>query len=257
MDVVASTFLVAEGNGAVAVHLDINEGIGAHLVAATGGNLLLLQLVLEGRLEFGGVQSAVGLVEQLQLPEVQRDLLIAILQSKGAAHGAQRLFFVQLDRLAFTNGAQPRGVVGIPGGLGQLSHGVEHNGAAALAGGAHQIGIGPVGGGEDRVVEEAGAEQVGGGGVVGHILAGKLHQLVGDALIGGLLPLEHGTVLPQLCNFLLVPLYHALDHGLGVHSAGQAGNDVAVSDPIDAGRGTTAHKAGDRCHAAHSFQRAT
>lgn len=49
VDVVASTFLVAEGNGAVAVHLDINEGIGAHLVAATGGNLLLLQLVLEGR----------------------------------------------------------------------------------------------------------------------------------------------------------------------------------------------------------------
>ena len=161
------------------------------------------------------------------------------------------------SRSGDTNGAQPRGVVGIPGGLGQLSHGVEHNGAAALAGGAHQIGIGPVGGGEDRVVEEAGAEQVGGGGVVGHILAGKLHQLVGDALIGGLLPLEHGTVLPQLCNFLLVPLYHALDHGLGVHSAGQAGNDVAVSDPIDAGRGTTAHKAGDRCHAAHSFQRAT
>ena len=74
VDVVASTFLVAEGNGAVAVHLDINEGIGAHLVAAAGGNLLLLQLVLEGRLEFGSVQSAVGLVEQLQLSEVQRDL---------------------------------------------------------------------------------------------------------------------------------------------------------------------------------------
>ena len=248
MDVVASTFLVAEGNGAVAVHLDINEGIGAHLVAAAGGNLLLLQLVLEGRLEFGSVQSAVGLVEQLQLSEVQRDLLVAILQSKGAAHGAQRLFFAQLDRLALSKGrVQPGGVMGIPGGLGQLCHGVEHNGAAALAGGAHQIGIGPV----------CGGEQVGGGGVVGHILAGKLHQLVGDALIGGLLPLEHGTVLPQLCNFLLVPLYHALDHGLGVHSAGQAGNDVAVSAPIDAGRGTTAHKAGDRCNAAHSFQRAT
>ena len=209
-------------------------------------------------MEFGSVQSAVGLVEQLQLSEVQRDLLVAILQSKGAAHGAQRLFFAQLDRLALSKGrVQPGGVMGIPGGLSQLFYSVEHNGAAALAGGAHQIGIGPVGGGEDRVVEEAGAEQVGGGGVVGHILAGKLHQLVGDALIGGLLPLEHGTVLPQLCNFLLVPLYHALDHGLGVHSAGQAGNDVAVSDPIDAGRGTTAHKAGDRCHAAHSFQRAT
>ena len=53
----------------------------------------------------------------------------------------------------------PEAVVGIPGGLGQLSHGVEHNGAAALAGGAHQIGIGPVGGGEDRVVEELALEQ--------------------------------------------------------------------------------------------------
>ena len=97
MDVVASIFLVAEGNGAVAVHLDINEGIGAHLVAAAGGNLLLLQLVLEGRLEFGGVQSAVGLVEQLQLSEVQRDLLVAIRQSKGAAHGTLRHFILQIN----------------------------------------------------------------------------------------------------------------------------------------------------------------
>ena len=217
---------------------------------AANDNILGLQLLLDGILEPVGVQRGAGFTEQIQFVEVQGDIRAAVGQGHGAGHGADGRCITQIDLAA--GGRDSCGLVciiigdrlihtgageGLAGGGGQRRDGVEDHLAAGLAGGGDQVGEGAAGGGDHRVVKEAVAEQVGGGGAVGGVLPGKLHQLVGDALVRRLLPLELGVLLLQLGDLLLVALHHALDHGLGVQTAGQAGDDVAVSAAVDTAGG--------------------
>lgn len=253
---VAAAALVVERHAvAHAVHAHADQAAGVHHGAAAGGDLLVVQLLLDGGLQFGGVQLAVLVGKALGVGEVDGHLAVAVVDGQRAGQLAQLEVAVQIH-LAVAGHVVAVGAVGVEvvagdgvaGGGGQLLHGVQHHGAVGLAGGGHQRGVGAVGGGFDRVVEEAGTQQVGIGIDIGGVVPVKLHQFVRNALDGLLLPLQFCVFLLERLDLLLVALHHAGDQLLGVQTAGQAGNDVIGAISVNAGRRAGAAQTVDGCH---------
>ena len=253
---VAGVPLVGEGDLPVLADRDA-DGLVRRIAAAADGDVLLLQLVVDGLFQGCGVKGAVVRPEKLLLVEVDGDFLVAVGDGERAFQIAGLHFLSEVEGRAAGEGVAADGgellaVGGVGRRGGQLLDGVQDDVAAALARGGHKVRVIALGSGEDGAVEKAGAGQVGARGIeVRGIIALKLQQLVGDALIRLLLPLEGGVFFLEILDFLLIALDHAGDQLFGIQAAGQARDDIIGPVSVDAGAGAGAGQTVDRCHKVH------
>ena len=260
IDFIARAGIILKRDITAAIYRHFNQFVGIHSLSCGVDHLGISQLFLNSVFQLfrrNGTVTSTILIKKFQLSKVDCDLSGTPLQGQGTLQCAEidilakrlHFLFTRYGKLPVCPHVYSRQVicrVRAVGSRSQLVDAVDYNITAALAGCCNHVGIFALGRGNNRIVKERRTHQIGGRLGIGHILSAEFHQFVGDALVSCLLPLNHSLVLLQFQDLLLIPLHHALDHGLGIHTAGKTGNHIICPIAVNAaGRRTAVHKTGN------------